>query len=142
MSVFQIIGRVAGQVAGVISLVVGIGKQMLPFIRAAREVSPDVDRVVDRIEAEISAGGTAADDWLDNNIAALRALDGFFLELGGVAVAGRDVTAAAIAASQSETPDTLTPAEAETLIAKIAILRAALAALGTKNDLEKLLAAL
>jgi hypothetical protein len=44
--------------------------------------------------------------------------------------------------SQAETPDTITPRETETLVLAVAALRAALADLGTADDLEKMLAGL
>lgn len=142
MSIFTTIGRVFSKVGGIAATVVGIGKQMLPFIRAARELSPDVDRIVDAIEANVLAGGTAADDWLDKNVEGVEALDGFFEELAAVAAAGRDVTQAALQFSMFDTPDTITPAEAEILVAKLALLRAKLAALGTREDIEAVLTAL
>jgi hypothetical protein len=140
--VFTAIGKIVAKAYGAVSFVVGIGKQMVPFVRAARELSPDLDRVVDRIEAQVTAGGDAADDWIDRNVEAVRALDNFFSELVVAGQAGREVTALALRFSQAETPDTITPRETETLVLAVAALRAALADLGTADDLEKMLAGL
>lgn len=140
MSVVSWIGGALRSVYGAVGVVVGIGKQMLPFVRAAREIVPDVDAVCDRLEAKLQDGGEDADAWLDKNLPALEALDNFFAELAEVAAAGRDVTTSTILYSQVETPEILEVSEGAALAVKINRLRAALVEIGTRDDIESLLA--
>jgi hypothetical protein len=145
MTLLSTIGRWFGRAYGVVKIGVGIGRQMLPFVRAAREVVPQVDQYLDQFEAKIVEGEQAADDFLDRNLPTLNAMEGFYAELEVVGRTGREFTEYAISASQTVTPDALEPAEVQELVRLLNAHRLAVQALATKvqeTELEKKLESL
>lgn len=142
MSVFTVIGHVLTKAAGIVSVVVGIAKQMLPFIKAAREVVPAIDGVLDKAEAALAAGGAEADDFFDRNMPALRDLLEVSIDLQNFAAALEAVVDEAIKASQVDTPDEITVAEAKAIAIKIDALRTAGVKLASMDGLEAKLAAM
>lgn len=142
MSIFSVFRTVVKTVGNVATVVVNVGRQLLPFIGAARQAIPAVDEAVTKVEDVIAQGGAEADQFLDRNIDTIRDLDGFFVELQEVGVRGQAVTGYAIQASQVDSPTTVTPEEAEELARRIWALKESLAAIASKNDLEAKLAAL
>lgn len=134
MKIFRAIGSFLGRAANVVAVAVGIGKQVAPYVRAAREVSPLVDAYVDKLEAVVSTGAVEADQFLDRNLATLQALHGFFRENREWATAGEAMTGHLITASQSETPNELTPAEVEEFGRLAALFTEATKALATKTE--------
>jgi hypothetical protein len=140
MNFLKTLGSIFGTAFGVVKTAVGIGKQLLPFIRGAREMIPQVDEYLDKFEEKVAEAGEDGDDFLDRNLPTLQAMEGFYTELEAVGRTGRDYTAYAILASQSETPDTIEPGEAQELALKLNAHRVALKDLLTKiedSDLEK-----
>ena len=145
MSFLSSIGAILGKAVGVVKVALSIGAKLLPFVRAAREVSPEVDRLLDDIEGRIAQGGAEADDFLDRNLATIEAMNGFYTELEQVARTGKAWTEKALLVSQTETPDTVDPSEAQDLALAINDHRVALQDLVTKteeSDLEAKLLAL
>jgi len=134
MNFLKTLGSIFGTAFGAVKVALSIGKQLLPFVRAAREVSPQVDGYLDQIEEKLAEGGEAADDFLDRNLPTLEAMEGFYTELETFARTGRSYTSYAILASQSETPDTIDPAEAQELALRVNAHRVALKDLVTKID--------
>lgn len=140
MSVFKFLGKILGTVAGAVKSVVSIGASVLPFIRAAREVSPEVDKVLDSIEAKIEDGGEALDDFLDTNLATLEAMRGFAIEVQAWGASLQALSETAIDVSQgAESPDVVDPAEVARLAAAIDAFRARSVDLATaaSDDLEE-----
>lgn len=143
MNFLKTLGSIFGTAFGVVKTAVGIGKQLLPFIRGAREMIPQVDVYLDQLEEKVAEGGEAADDFLDRNLPTLQAMEGFYGELEAVGRTGRAYVAYAIHASQVETPDSLDPAEAQELALLLNAHRVALKDLLTKiedSELEAKLA--
>ncbi len=137
MSVFGIIGTILTKAAGIVSVVVSIGKQILPFIVAAREVVPAIDDALDKVEGVLEKGGTEADDFFDRNLPVLMDMREVFSDLQKFGAAGEEMVTEAINASQVDTPDVITPEEAKSIALKIDALRAAGVALASMDGLEK-----
>lgn len=137
MSVFSSLGRFFVKAGNVIVSAVGLGKQLAPLFRAARELSPDLDRVLDGIEGAVDTGGAAAGNWLADRQAALDAMAGFGRELAALGVSLADVcdSANGYAADRD-----LEPWEAELFAAKLNHLRACAVALGRREDMDAVLA--
>lgn len=145
MSIFSVLSSIFGKAYGVVKVAVNIGKQLLPFVRAAREVVPQVDQYLDQLEAKIADGGEEADDFLDRNLPTLQAMEGFYAELEAVGRTGKAYVAYAIQASQTDTPDSLDPEEAQQLALLLNAHRVAVKDLATKveeSDLEAKLEAM
>lgn len=140
MSVFKFLGKILGTVAGAVKSVVSIGASVLPFIRAAREVSPEVDKVLDSIEAKIEDGGEELDDFLDRNLATLEAMRGFAIEVQAWGASLQVLSEVGIEVSQgAESPDVVTPDEVARLASAIDAFRARSVDLATaaNDDLEQ-----
>ncbi len=133
-NILRTIGGFFGRAANAVAVAVGIGKQVAPYVRAAREVSPLVDAYVDKLEAVVQTGGEEADRFLDRNLATLQAMHGFFRENKEWAIAGEAMTGHLITASQSETPNELTPEEAERFAELAAVFTEATRQLATKSE--------
>jgi cell division septum initiation protein DivIVA len=139
------IGSIFAKAFGVVKVAVGIGVKLLPFVKAAREMSPEVDAFLDNVEQRVQEGGEEADDFLDRNQPTLQAMQGFYAELAVVARTGEAWVAYALLVSQTETPDSVDPGEAKELALLINAHRVALQDLATKteeSDLEAKLLAL
>jgi hypothetical protein len=134
MSFLKTLGSIFGTAFGVVKTAVNIGKQLLPFVSAARSVVPQVDQYLDQLEEKITEGGEAADDFLDRNLPTLQAMEGFYAELEAVGRTGREYVSYAIHASQSETPDTIDVGEAQELAILLNAHRVALKDLLTKIE--------
>lgn len=140
MSVFKFLGKVLGTVAGAVKSVLSIGASVLPFIRAAREVSPEVDKVLDTIEAKIEDGGEELDDFLDRNLATLEAMRGFAIEVQAWGASLQVLSETGIEVSQgAASPDVVDPGEVARLASAIDVFRARSVALATaaNDDLEQ-----
>lgn len=137
MSVFSVLGRFFTKAASVVVAAVGLGKQLAPLFRAARDLSPDIDRVLDSVENAVDVGGEAAGGWLADRAPALEAMAGFGRELAEFGRALDDMSTSALSYSADRE---LTPAEAELFAAKLNYLRACAVALGRRNDMDELLA--
>lgn len=106
MSVFSVIKSIGGTV-------LKVGHILLPILHAFREASPEVDMALDTVEDVIEEGGEIADDFLDRNLPTIEAAHEFFVDLKTLADSGVDLTAYIIRASQVETPNSITPSEAQ-----------------------------
>lgn len=137
MSVFSALGRFFTRAGNAVVAAVGLGKQLAPLFRAARELSPDIDRVLDGLESAVDTGGAAAGGWLADRAPALGAMAGFGRELSELGRALTDVSESALAYSADRD---LTPAEAELFAAKLNHLRAAAVAIGQRDDMDAILA--
>ena len=116
MSIFKVLGNILGKVVGVIKTVVGIGASVLPFVRAAREVSPEVDRILDTLEAKIQDGGEELDDFLDRNLPTLESMAAFAIEVQAWGAALQVMAETAIDISQgAASPELVDPPEAQRL---------------------------
>lgn len=125
MGIFGTIGNILGKVVGVVKTVIGIGASVLPFVRAAREVSPEVDRILDTLEAKIEDGGEELDDFLDRNLATLEAMRGFAIEVQAWGVALQEMADTAIDVSQgAASPDVVEVEEGRRLAVSIDNFRA------------------
>lgn len=123
--------------------IVRIGKIVLPFLRPLRDLLPEFDRVADEIDEQIDKAGEVADDFFDRNLAKLGELREFFLDLGAVSEKGVAAIDEIIVASQVETPEKITPEEAERIGRAVNELRAAIAAAATRSEgLEERIAAM
>ena len=142
MTIWSVISTVLTKASGIVSVIVSIGKQVLPFITAAREVVPAVDGVLDRVEEVMASGGAEADDFFDRNLPVLEDLREVFQDLAEFGNAGADMMNEAIIASQQDTPDEITIEEAKRIAVKIDILRHKGVKLATFDDLEMKLAEL
>jgi hypothetical protein len=139
MSLIGTLGKILGTVVGVVKTVGRIGAAVLPFVRAAREISPDVDRICDTLEAQIDAGGEQLDDFLDRNLPTLEAMRGFAIEVQAWGASLQDMAETGIDVSQGAvSPETVDPAEAKRLALAIDIFRARSVDLATaaNKDLE------
>lgn len=113
----------------------------LPIIKALRQSSTEVDAVCDRIDAAVLKGEVAADDFFDRNLDTLRSIKeiaadsvALFHELGALCDD-------AITFSQVDTPDQITPAEAQKLAQRLDTIRVLAKRVATKGEpLEKALA--
>ena len=125
MSIFSVLGSVLGKVVGVVKTVIGIGASVLPFVRAAREVSPEVDRILDTLEAKIADGGVELDDFLDRNLPTLDSMRAFAIEVQAWGASLQVMAETATDISQNaESPDLVTPTEANELAQAIDAFRA------------------
>ena len=125
MGIFSTLGKILGKVVGVVKTVVGIGASVLPFVRAAREVSPEVDQILDTIEAKIEDGGEELDDFLDRNLPTLEAMRGFAIEVQAWGASLQVMAETAIDVSQgAESPDVVDVDEARQLALAIDAFRA------------------
>lgn len=124
MSIFQKIGKLFTKAVGAVGTVVGIGRQMAPVVAVVRELSPDLDRFVDKLEAGVATGGVAFDDFLDRNVETLGDMKGFFRETQAWAAAGEVMVDKALEVSQTTTPDIVDLAEGEALAVTIDVFRA------------------
>lgn len=109
MSLF---GSILSGIGRVVTTAFGIFKVAKPIIEALRPAIPEVDRALDQIEDVVAAGGEKADDFLDNNLDTVLALEAWagrgeavMQRLGALAAQLR-------IASQEQTPDTIDPGEA------------------------------
>ena len=139
MSVFSFLGKVLGTVTGAVKSVLKIGASVLPFVRAAREVSPEVDKVLDTLEAKIEAGGEELDDFLDRNLPTLEAMRGFAIEVQAWGAALQVLSETGIDVSQNPvSPNIVDPAEAKRLAEAVDAFRARSVDLATaaSDDLE------
>lgn len=140
MSVFKFLGKILGTVAGAVKSVISVGASVLPFVRAAREVSPQVDQILDTIEAKIEDGGEELDDLLDRNLPTLEAMRGFAVEVQAWGASLQLMAETAIDVSQGATsPDVVTPDEVARLVSAIDAFRARSVDLATaaNDDLEE-----
>ena len=143
MSIFGIIGSVLTKAAGIVSVVVSVAKQVLPFITAAREVVPAIDNVLDKVDEALATGGAEADDFFDRNLPVLEDLKEVYHDMGEFAASGEAMMDYAIIASQVDTPDTITVEEAKTIALLIDAHRKAAQKMATMGgDLEMKLAEL
>jgi len=140
MSIFGTIIGAIGTAAKAISYVAGkiysVGTVLLPIISAFRQVSPDVDRIVGKLEDVLEMGEAQADDLLDRNVDLLEDMESFGVDLQAAGAALKDVAETALLFSQEETPDEITPAEAAILGQKIQELGMALRDCFEANRLE------
>lgn len=125
-SIISVIGTAAKAVAYIAGKVYSVGKILLPIISAFRQASPQVDAIVDKLEDVLEMGESQADDFLDQNVDLLYDMEAFGGDLQAAGAALKDVAETAMLFSQEETPDTITPAEAAILGAKIKTLGEAL----------------
>lgn len=108
MSIFSVLGDIA-------KVVLKVGKIVLPIVEALRGSSHEVDQVMDQVDGVVEAGGEIADDFFDRNIEIIEDMDEFFGDLEQLGKAGKALTGAVIRASQEESPDKITPLEAEAI---------------------------
>lgn len=113
----------------------------LPIIRALRQSSSEVDAICDRVDAAILKGEVEADKFFDRNLEAIKTIKeissdsvALFHELGALCDD-------AIAFSQVDTPDQITPEEALKLGQRLDTIRVLAKRVATKGEpLEKALA--
>ena len=108
MSIFGFLG-------GILKKVWDVGKILLPIVEAFRAASPEVDRVLDKIDDIIDEGGEVADDFFDRNLPTINGMLEFYRDMQVVGLSGEDFMEEVIIASQTETPDEITPEEVENL---------------------------
>ena len=117
-----------------------LGTILLPILRALREVSPDVDRVMDTIDEVMVEGGDVADDFFDRNLETIQSMKGFG---NGLADLGVEISALCdriILASQVDSPETITLPEAQVIGERVLRVKDKIAALVSGTvELEKAL---
>lgn len=114
MSVFSFVERIAGTV-------IGVGKILLPIVRALRQGSPVVDDAISKIEDIIELGGGAADDVFDRNRAEITAAKDYCHGAAAVFTGLEEVLQECLDASAEydDTPDSVTPEEAQAIALKL-----------------------
>ncbi len=127
MSIFGFLG-------GIFKKVLEIGGVLLPILEAFRKVSPDVDKVLDKIDGIIDEGGEVADDFLDRNLRTLEDMQEFYHDMQRAGSTGELFVAEAIKASQVETPDDITPDEVEAVGRLLLVHKDALRGLFSRNE--------
>lgn len=125
---------ILGFLGGIFSKVWQIGGVLLPLLDAFRKVSPDVDKLLDKVDGIIDQGGEVADDFLDRNLRTLTDMKEFYQDMQGVGVTGEAFIDEAIGASQVETPDDITPEEAKAIGELILAHKDALRQLLSRNE--------
>jgi hypothetical protein len=119
-------GSLIGTVSKIATTAYAIIKTALPILQALRPAVDEVDEAFKYVEAKIAGGGVAADDFLDRNIEAIKAIE--HATGKGVVVMGQlnALAEKLYLFSQIETPDEITPEEAEELGKDMLELRSAL----------------
>lgn len=112
MSIFGFLG-------GIFAKILSIGQVLLPIIEAFRAASPDVDKVLDKVDHIIEEGGEAADDFFDRNLDTIYGMREFYRDMQIAGATGEAFIDSAIQASQVDTPDSITPEEAQLVGAKL-----------------------
>jgi len=125
---------ILGFLGGIFSKVWQIGSVLLPILDAFRKVSPDVDKLLDKIDGIIDQGGEVADDFLDRNLRTLNDMKEFYHDMQEVGVTGEAFIDEAINASQVESPDDITPEEAKAIGELTLYHKDALRKMLSKND--------
>lgn len=129
-----------GTLGGIASTVMNVGKIVLPILNAFRAASPEVDAALDKVDDVIEQGGEIADDFFDRNLSTLEQMNEFFVDLGAVAGTGQDLTRFLIDASQNESPETITPEEAQRAGLLIIQLKQRVVDLATTEELAEKIA--
>lgn len=126
-AIFSGIGKIANIAFGVI-------KTALPILRSLRPAVDEVDQAFEYIEQGIEKGGVVADDFIDRNMETIEILE--HVSAKGQTVFGQinELAADLRIASQVNTPDTITPEEAEAIGRKIVALRSLLHGWGPELD--------
>jgi len=127
MSIFGFLG-------GIFAKILSIGQVILPIIEAFRAASPDVDRVLDKVDHIIEEGGEAADDFFDRNLDTIYGMREFYRDMQIAGATGEAFIDAAIRASQVDTPDAITPEEAQLVGAKLLTHKDAIRGFFSKQD--------
>jgi hypothetical protein len=131
-------GSLISTIGKVVTTAVTIFKTAKPILEALRPAVDEIDEGFVFIEEQIASGGTVADDFLDRNLDTLIAVE--HATGKGVVVLGQinALCAKLRLFSQDQTPDTITPEEAEELGNDILELRTVLA--GWKPQLDAAIA--
>jgi len=127
MSIFGFLG-------GIFAKILSIGQVILPIIEAFRAASPDVDRVLDKVDHIIEEGGEAADDFFDRNLDTIYGMREFYRDMQIAGATGEAFIDSAIRASQVDTPDAITPEEAQLVGAKLLTHKDAIRGFFSKQD--------
>jgi hypothetical protein len=108
MSIFGFLG-------GIFTKVWEIGAILLPILDAFRKLSPDVDDMLSKVDGIIDQGGEVADDFFDRNLKTLTDMREVYQDMAAVGATGEAFINEAILVSQVQTPDDITPQEAESV---------------------------
>ena len=127
-------GAIIGTIGKVANVAKGILVTALPFLKALRGSVAEVDVAFSYIETKIAQGGDAADDFLDNNLSAVVAVEGVS-HRGEAAFRQMALICSKLRVySQEQTPDTITEKEAMDLGQEFLRLREVFASLGPEID--------
>lgn len=113
MSFITSLGNIVRVIGRVGSVAYGLLKTVIPVLESLRPAVDEIDTAFEFIEDKIAKGGIEADDFLDRNLGAIVAVEN--LSGKGIAVFQQMNTVAVQLrlASQEQTPDTITPEEAQ-----------------------------
>jgi hypothetical protein len=128
------IGSIFGVVAGILKKVWDVGKILLPIVEAFRAASPEVDQVLDKVDSIIDEGGEVADDFFDRNLPTFLGMQEFYRDMQVAGATGEAFIAAALQASQVDTPDEITPEEVQMLSAKLWAHKSAIEGFFSRQD--------
>ena len=93
-----------------------IGNIVVPVLRGLGEMVPELGNLFAKVDEVVEDGGVEADNFLDRNLAELGEGKEFFLDLQTFAAQGAFTCDLLIRASQVDTPDLITVAEAEEIL--------------------------
>ncbi len=134
MGIGSFFGSIFGGAKKVATVTWGVLRAALPILKALRPAVDEVDKAFDWFEQKVLAGGVAADDFLDRNLATVAAVREAFADLRAFADQGEVVTGKLIAYSQAETPDTITEEEALDLAGEFMLLKERIADFRRSNE--------
>lgn len=127
MSLLGVLGSIAGAIGKVVGVAASVFKIARPILEALRPAVDEVDLALDWLEGNAAKVGEGADDFLDRNLTTITDLEA--VSGRGVVVFGKlhELAVALRVASQEQTPETITEAEAARFVALIGEIREAIA---------------
>lgn len=126
-----------GVLQGIVNVgkaVLRIGKIVVPVLRGLGSMVPEIGKLFQGVDDAIADGGVQADDFFDRNLSTIGDIREFFRDLQVFGAKGEETCDAIVVASQVDTPDMITIAEGEHILALTNDLRETLQNIVTKNE--------
>lgn len=139
MSIFKTLWETITKVFAVAKAVIEVAG---PIVQGLRKSIPAVNEILTKFEDNVEKGGEGADNYLDRNLGVIGAVGGY-ADRGIYALTNlKELCNDLVTYSQVETPDTITPEEAQKIVKKMAMFREAWGSLDDSGaELEKALKA-